>query len=172
MKVPGFEQLCARAQGYMDGGDWDEARAAWLGALALAPASGDAMLELSYVESLSGHHRAARDWAVRAAKAAPRTEEGLQSLVRRLRTFNEVPLLRELAGRLLLQRPAPVRLLVECARQLGILNDFGLALRCAQAAADNAPGDIAARLVRGQLLAHHGHLEQAASDFNWALARN
>jgi tetratricopeptide (TPR) repeat protein len=156
----------------MDARDWDQARTAWLGALALAPDSGEAMLELSYVESLSGHHRAGRDWAVRAANAAPGSAEELVSLIRRLRTFNEVPLLRELAGRLLAQRPAPVPLLVECARQLGILNDFGLALRCAQAAAEAAPGDIAARLVRGQMLAHHGRLEEAASDFNEVLARH
>ena len=156
----------------MDGGDWERARNDWLAALALSPGSGETMLELSYVESLSGHHRAARDWALRAAKAAPRSAEGLQSLVRRLRTFNEVPLLRQVVGDLLVQRPAPVRLLVECARQLSNLNDFDLALRCAQAAADSAPGDIAARLVRGQLLAHHGRIEPAALDFNWALARN
>src|SRR4249919_2499713 len=172
MKALTFAQLCARAQGHMDAGDWEQARTAWLGALALAPGSGEAMLELSYVESLAGHHRAGRDWAVRAAKAEPRSAEELLSLIRRLRTFNEVPLLRDLAGRLLAQHPAPVPLLVECARQLGILNDFGLALRCAQAAAEAAPGDIGARLVRGQMLAHHGRLEEAASDFNEVLARH
>ena len=172
MDVHAFEQLRARAQGHMDGGDWDRARSDWLAALALAPDSCEALLELSYVESLAGRHRAARDWTLRAARAAPRTADDLQSLVRRLRTFNEVPLLRELAGRLRAQRSAPTRLLVECARQLSNLNDFDAALQCAETAAGSAPDDIAARLVRGQLLAHHGRIEPAAADFEWALARS
>jgi hypothetical protein len=155
----------------MDGGEWGRARNEWMAALALAPDAGETMLELSYVESLAGNHRQARDWTLRAAQAAPGSTSVLHSLVRRLRTFNEVPRLREVAAMLLRQRPAPTHLLLECARQLSNLNDFGLALDCAEAAVQGSPADVSALLLRGQLLANHGRTAEAARDFENALSR-
>ena len=172
MQAHNYELLATRAERFVEAGNWREARRDWQAALTIAPDPAAVMLELSYVESLAGLHRDAHAWALRAAEARPNSPEGVHSLVRRLRTFNEVPLLRRLVGRLMVDPQTPANLLVECARQLSNLNDFGLALRCAQAAAARAPEHIAARLVRGQLLAHHGRLDDAASDFDWALARN
>ena len=73
-----------------------------------------------------------------------------------MRTFNEVPVLHQLVQRLLATPATPHSLLVECARQLSNLNDFALALTCAEAAVALVPSDPAARLVRGQLLANYG----------------
>lgn len=172
MAVPTLEQIRTRAGRQLEAGNWSAARAEWLGALHLDPASAEVMLELSYVESLAGHYRLARDWTLRAAQSGPHAADTVLSLVNRLRTFNEVPVLRGLIAPLLDARRSPQGLLVECARQLSNLNDFGLALQFAQAATANAPGDLAARLVRGQLLSQLGRIDQAASDFNWALQRN
>lgn len=172
MASPTFKQLSERAARQVEVGNWDAARADWLDALAIAPDPAEAMLELSYMESLAGHYRIARDWALRAAQTGPRSIDAMLSLVRRLRTFNEVPRLRDIAQRLLNAKDAPHGVLMECARQLSNLNDFGLALQCAEAAAAMAPGDVPARLVRGQLLAHHARVDEAAADFNWALQRN
>ena len=167
-----FKQLSERAASRVETGNWDAARADWLDALAIAPDPAEAMLELSYVESLAGHYRVARDWVLRAAQAGPRSIDAMLSLVRRLRTFNEVPRLRDIARHLLDARDTPHGVLVECARQLSNLNDFDLALQCAEAATAMAPGDVPARLVRGQLLAHHARVDEATTDFNWALQRN
>lgn len=172
MASPTLEQISERATRQVDAGNWEAARAEWLQALALAPGSAEVMLELSYVASFAGHYRDAREWALRAVRAGPRSIDAVLSVVHRLRTFNEVPILRGLIAFLLDNRRVPHDLLVEFARQLSNLNDFGLALRCAQAAVAEAPADLAARLVRGQLLASYGRIEEALADFQWVLQRN
>lgn len=166
-----FEQISQRAQDNAEAGNWEAARKDWLDALAIAPGAVDVMLELSYVESLSGHYRVARDWALRAAKIGPSTSEAVVSLLHRLRTFNETLVIRAIVSRLLDGNGTPAALLVECAKQLSSVNDFDLALRCAEVATAKAPADLAARLVRGQLLAHHGRIDAAATDIRWALDR-
>lgn len=170
--APNFRQISERAVLQMEAGNWDAARAQWLDALAVAPDSAEVMLELSYVESLAGHYRIAREWTLRAVQAGSRSPDAALSLVQRLRTFNEVPLLRGIVATLLENREAPPGLLVECARQLSNLNDFDMALRCAMAAVAKAPADLSARLVRGQLLAQHACIEEAERDFEWVLQRN
>jgi len=156
----------------MESGNWPLARDGFQQALSLEPGHAYAMLQLSYVESFADRYRAARDWALRAAAVQPAQPEVLHELARRLRTFNEVPALRDIATRLLGGGSATPRLLVECARLLADVNDLGLALRCAEAAVAMAPGDMAARLIRGQLLAHHARVAEAGNDFDWVLSRN
>ena len=172
MASPTFQQASERAALQTEAGNWDAARTHWLEALALAPDSAEVMLELSYVESFAGHYRTAREWTLRAVQAGPRSIDAVLSLVQRLRTFNEIPILRGVVAALLGNPRTPPGLLVECARQLSNLNDFGLALRCAEAAMAKAPVDWSARLVRGQLLANHARIEEAAVDFEWVLQRN
>ena len=172
MAQPNIELLSRRAVGHAEAGDWDAARADWLGALDIAPASAEVMLELSYVESLAGRYRDAREWALRAAQAGPRSFESMSSLVKRLRTFNEGAALHEFAAGLLEDRCTPHGLLVECAMQLSNLNDFDLALQCAESATTKAPADPVARLVHGQLLAHHGRTGRAIEELTGTLARN
>lgn len=159
-----FRQLAERAELQLAAGNWDAARALWLEALALVPDSAEAMLELSYVESLAGRYRIARDWTLRAVQARPRSVEGLAMLVQRLRTFNDVPVLRGIAGGLVANPGVPHGLLVECARQLSNLNDFTLALQCAEAAVARAPVDPAARMVRAQLLVQHARIDEATGE--------
>lgn len=130
------------------------------------------MLELSYIESFTDNYRLAHDWTLRAARAPLGTIDTTLSLLRRLRTFGEDVALRELALHLLDDGDSSHGLLTECAKQLYNLGDFDLALRCAEAALAKAPHDLQARLQRGQLLASHGRLDDAAVDFEWVLARN
>jgi len=168
-----FVQVSQHAEQLMQAGDWSLARDAWLGALEIAPDQAQVMLELSYLESLAGNYRLARDWALRAARSRPRCVEGMVSLVHRLRTFNEVAVLRGIAlGLLDMKGAGPLRVLVECASQLSNLNDFDLALRCAEAAVDASAEDLPARLVRGQMLAHFGRFDRAEADFRMVLERN
>jgi tetratricopeptide (TPR) repeat protein len=171
MATPTFRQISEHAVLQMEAGNWDAAREHWLSALALVPDSAEVMLELSYTESSADQYRVARDWALRAAKAPPRSIDAVMTLMQRLRTFNEVPTLRGIAAALSGRQQAPTALLVECARHLSNLNDFDVALRCAQAAVAKAPADWSARLVRGQLLANYGRTEEAADDFEWVAQR-
>ena len=160
----------ARAARDMEAGDWAAARAGYARVLELDPANTDAMLQSSYVESFAGRHRAANGWALRAAAGAPpRSPEAMLELVRRLRTFNEAAALRGYAERLLSLPHLPHRVLVEVASQSAILNDFDAALRHAETAVRMAPGDPLARLVRGQLLAHFGRVDEATGDFEAVL---
>ena len=171
MAAPTFRQIHQNAALEMEAGNWTAARAHWLSALALVPDSTEVMLELSYTESFADHYRAARDWALRAARTPPRCLDDVLTLMQRLRTFNEVPTLRGIAAVLLASQRTPPALLVECARHLSNLNDFDMALRCAQAAVGKAPTDAPARLVRGQLLANYGRALEAAADFEWVSQR-
>ena len=159
MAPPTYKQSSELATLQMEAGNWEAARSHWMDALALAADPAEVMLELSYVESLAGHFRVAREWTLRAVQAGPGSIDAVFSLVQRLRTFNEVPILRGVVAALLGNQRTPHELLVECARQLSNLNDFGMALRCAEAAMAKAPADWNARLVRGQLLAHHARIE-------------
>lgn len=172
MESAAFESLNARATRHAEAGDWAAARADWLEALAIEPGSIAVMLEISYVESLSGRYRSARDWVLRAARAEGGSVDDAVALLQRLRTFNEAAAVREIAKRLLADAHAPHAVLAECGRQLSTLNDAGLALRCAKAALAKAPADLDARLLRGQLLADHGRIEEAAADIEWTLSRN
>lgn len=172
MSPTNLESPGNRAMRHAEAGNWDAARAAWMEALVLAPDSADIMLELSYVESLAGNYRHARDWTLRAARASSHSVDAVPALVKRLRTFNDASLLRDLVARLLDDQGTPPGVLVECATQLSNLNDFDLALECAEAAVSKAPEGLLERLVRGQLLAQQGRVEEATGEFNWALARN
>jgi tetratricopeptide (TPR) repeat protein len=168
-----IERAFARAERDAEAGDWMAAHAGYMAVLAMAPDHADAMLQLSYVESFAGRYRAANEWALRAAAAPPPARpEAMRDLVRRLRTFNEAAALRAYAGRLLALPRVPHAVLVEAASQASILNDFDTASRCAEAALRMAPGDPVARLVRGQLLAHHGRVDEAAGDFERVLRRH
>ena len=167
-----LQQLSARAERHAEAGDFKAARGDWLGALALAPASAEIMLELSYVESLAGHYRQAEEWTLRAAQARPRSIPALLSLIQRLRTFNQVLVMRHVVGGLLGNQQVPHGVLVECARQLSNVNDVDLALDCAKAAVDRGPDDLSARLFRGHLLGSHGHIDEAIADLDWVLQRN
>jgi tetratricopeptide (TPR) repeat protein len=172
MAQPTIDQLFAHAERDADAGNWPAAKAGYLRVLALAPSHADAMLQLSYIESLDGRYRGAREWVLRALAAdLPARQEALLELIGRLRTFNEGAALHGLAERLLADRRTPPRVLLEAARQLSILNDPAIALRCAEAALKATPGDPAARLVRAQLLAHQGGIDEAARDIEQVLQR-
>jgi len=167
-----LRQLRQRATHHTEAGQLDAARAAWKQALALAPESPEVMLELSYVESLADRLRMAHTWCLRAAQRPPTAPQDQISLIRRLRTFNEVPALRAFVAQLLEQARAPHAVLLECARQLSNLNEPELALRCAEKALAATPGDLSARVLRAQLLAQFNRNAEAATELDQVLAVN
>src|ERR1044072_205310 len=96
-----FDSLNARAPAFAEAGSLEAAHAAWRQALAIEPDAVGVMLELSYVDSLSGRYRAAREWVLRAARSPLRSDEDTTALLRRLRTFNEAAVLHGIVDRLL-----------------------------------------------------------------------
>ena len=166
-----IQQLGEQAARASSNGDWRGASKAYLQMLELRPGDSGLMLELSYVASLAGKYREALMWAREVADSpVGLSSETAASLVRRLRTFNEALPLQRLVAHWLEGKDAA--LLVECASQLSNMNDHDGALRCAQAAVDNAPNALAPRMIRGQLLGHFGRITEAVEDFVWVLKRN
>lgn len=135
--------------------------------LKIAPATAELLLELSYLESRVDDYRAARGWALRAARIGPASLDDAITLVRRLRTFNESRLLDGFARGLLGNSRANPILLAECAAHLSNLNLPAIALRCADAAVAAAPGSTQARLLRGQ---HQGGFGGVAQPVGIAVA--
>ncbi|MES2859535.1 MAG: sulfotransferase [Pseudomonadota bacterium] len=151
--------------------DWPVAAAGLRELVTIAPHLARAWIDLSYVESFQGHYRAAAEAARRAKHASQRTRSDTSDLLARLRTFNDGCGVRELSQALLRAPERNAELLSACALQLSNINDHALSMECARAAVMADANGIAARLVRGQVLAQHGDVDGAASDFHWCLAR-
>lgn len=162
--------LHARIRRAISDKQWESAAAGLRELIALEP-SVRAYLELSYVLSLLGNYCAASEATSAAASFPDVPREDLTDLLARLRTFNDAAGVRAIAhGLLHATVPAP-QVLTVCALQLSNLNDHALALECAQVAVSQDPSGVAARQVRGQMLAQHGALDLAEVDFNWCIER-
>lgn len=172
MNQTDLRSLHAHATHLTETGQFEVARQAWLNLLALAPDSTDILLELSYLESLAGQHRAAHDWCVRAAEAPKHSLRNPIAFIRRLRTFNQVPRLCSLATDLLAIPQPSEGALQECARQLSNLDVPDLALQCAEHACTLAPNDLGARILRAQIWADFGRIDEAERELATVLATN
>lgn len=167
-----IERAFAQAERDAEAGDWVSARVGYARVLEMDPAHVDAMLQLSYAESFAGRHRIANAWALKAAAGAmPVQAEAMLDLIRRLRTFNEAEALHCWIERLLALPAVRCPVLLEAASQASILNDFAIALRCAEAALRMAPEDPVACLVHAQLLAHYGRTIEASEGIERVLRR-
>ena len=164
-------QLRASIDAAIQRKDWPLAAKALREFATVEPHAAGALIELSYVESFLGHYRTAEESIKRARHLAVRTRSDTSDLIARLRTFNDACGLRELSLELAHAAKPDAGLLAACANQLSNLNDHARALECAQKAVAADATGIAARLVRGQMLAQHGDVDQAALDFHWCLAR-
>ena len=161
---PNFDSLLERAEGLAARRDFAQARHALRTAQTLAPDDARAPLQLSYVESLDGHYRAARDAALRAHALKPRTDAALQDLVRRLRTFNDTGALRECLQRLPPLREVRIPLLLTFAAQLSYLNRQDEALALLDEALRGDPDYPPTRVSRGQVLTYLGRFDEAEAD--------
>ena len=155
-----------------ESGQYDAAREAWLDIHRSRPDAGEIMLQLSYVESFAGRFRAAHEWCLRACSHPPAGTQDQISLIRRLRTFNEIPRLCAFATDRLHSQSGDSAVLSECARQLSNVNDAELALRCVEAALATNPRDLGVRVLRAQLWADFGRDADARSELQAVLATN
>lgn len=148
-----------------EAGDFKGAFGAWRNVLRLAPGSMEAKIELSYLESISGNYRGAREWALEASKSRSHSPRESIALLQRLRTFNAGELICALARKLICAEDVSSLVLAECARQLSNLNVFDLALDCADRAVQIDSTCSKSRLMRARLRTFHGDIELARKDY-------
>ena len=159
-----IDSLLERAERMAAQRDFAQARQGLHAAQTLAPDDARAPLQLSYVESLGGHYRAAREAALRAHALKPRNEASLQELVRRLRTFNEAGAIRDLLQRLPPLRELGIPLLLTMAAQLSYLNRQEEALALLDEARRGDPDYPPTLVSRGQVLTYLGRFDEAEAD--------
>lgn len=151
--------------------EWPQARACFNTLLARSPEDPKVLVQLSYIESLAGHYRAARDYAIRANRAKPRDPAIIRELVARLRTFNEAQALHECVERLMPLDRIPIPLLLACAAQYSYLNEQERALVLLDEARRADPAYPATLLARAQVLTYLGRFDQAEADILTCLRR-
>ena len=83
------QSLWQQAELHASRKEWPQAIASFEALLGQSPNDAKVLVQLSYVESLAGHYRAARAYALRAHDARSRDPEVTRELVARLRTFND-----------------------------------------------------------------------------------
>ena len=162
--MTGPNDVLAAAEGHIAAGNMPAARALLLRLLEDRPRDGAILVRLSYLESLAGHYRVARDYALRANATPPRDMRVSIDLVSRLRTFNEVAALRGHLERLPPPDRLPIPLLLTIAAQLSYLNQQEDALQLLDEARRGDPDYPPMLLARGQVLTYLGRFDEAEQD--------
>lgn len=166
-----IRQLLADAERHATQKDWPRAIECYESVLALKPDDANVLVQLSYVHSLSGHYRTARDYALRAAAAKPSDPQVIKELIARLRTFNEAGALHECIARLPKLEQVSIPLLLAFAAQLSYLNEQEPALVFLDEAKRADPDYPVTLLARAQILTYLGRFDEAEADLQRALAR-
>ena len=151
--------------------EWPEAVSCFETILAVSPGDPKVLSQLSYVESLAGHYRKARDFILEASKARSRDPDTAREIVARLRTFNEAGVLKRYVAS---QGPVdrmPIPLLLASAAQFSYLNDQAGALRLLDEAKRGDPDYPPTLLSRGQVLMYLGRFEEARADLAKVMRR-
>lgn len=166
-----IQKLLAEAESHAARKEWPRAIASYETALKLAPGDANVLVQLSYVNSLAGHYRTARDYALRAAAAKPRDLQTIKELIARLRTFNEAGALHECIARLPPLEQVSIPLLLAFAAQLSYLNEQAAALVFLDEAKRADPDFPPTLLSRGQVLTYLGRFDEAEEDLRRVLSR-
>jgi tetratricopeptide (TPR) repeat protein len=166
-----LSEIFAAAERHVAGGHHDDARNLLEAVLRKLPEHPETLLRLSYLESLAGHYRAARGYALRAAATHPRDAAVSQDLLRRLRTFNEMAAIRGYLDGLPPLREVGIPVLLTIAAQLSYLNLQEDALRLLDEAARGDPDYPPTLVSRGQVLTYLGRFDEAERDLLRCTAR-
>jgi tetratricopeptide (TPR) repeat protein len=156
--------LHQRAELHASRKEWQQAAACFKLMLDQKPGDPGVLVQLSYIESLAGHYRAARDYALRAHGARPRDPAVIGELVARLRTFNAAEALHECIDGLKPFNRVPIPLLLACAAQYSYLNEQERALALLDEAFRGDPDYPATLMARGQVLMYLGRFDESETD--------
>ncbi|MET1160976.1 MAG: sulfotransferase [Pseudoxanthomonas sp.] len=158
------QSLWQRAELHASRKEWPDAAACFRSLLAMHPGDAKVLVQLSYIESLAGHYRMARDYALRAHASRPRDADTIKELIARLRTFNETAALNECIDRLQPLSAVSIPLLIAFAAQLSNLNEQERALVLLDEAKRGDPGYPPVLLARGQVLTYLGRFDEARAE--------
>lgn len=133
------------------------------------PGSAFVLLQMSYVESLHGSYRKARDFALQACRAGSDDVGILKDICNRLRTFNEVLELREFITKVCDKSQISPSLLVSFAGQLNNLNDSHGAIALLDHAKTAHRLSPEVMVARASTLIHLGRFDEAEAELRRAL---
>ena len=165
------DPLWQQAEWHASRKEWPQAIASFQALHARRPNDARVLVQLSYVHSLAGAYRDAREFALRAAALAPREPAVVAELVARLRTFNAAPALHALVKA---QGPldrVPIPLLLAIAAQYSYLNEQERALALLDEARRGDPEFPPTLLARAQVLMYLGRFDEAQIDARAAVKR-
>lgn len=168
---PSIPQLSKLADQHAAQRNWQQARSIYHAILALQPEHAPTLVQLSYVESLSGAYRSAREYALRAWRAGTRDPATLSELVKRLRTFNESGALRSCLRESGPLEGLPIPLLIAFAAQFSYLNLQEEALELLNEAKRADPQYPPTLMARAQVLTYLGRFSGAEQDLQVCLRR-
>lgn len=151
--------------------EWVEAIQCFKALLARSPTQVEVLVQLSYVESLAGHYRAARDYALQAQAGNAADTAILGELIARLRTFNEATAIFECIDRLPPLEQLDIALLITLGAQLSYLNQQERALVFLDEAKRADPFFPPTLLARAQVLIYLGRFQEAEADLTRSIKR-
>ncbi len=159
-----FAALGALAERQAAAGALSDAIAIHQQALALRPGDPGTLIQLSYLHSMLGHYRQARDYTLQALRSGTSLPAVLAELLPRLRTFNEGPALLACVQRLLPMSRIPIPVLLAIASQLTYFNLPERAITFLDEAFMADPQYPPTCLARAQVAIYLGRLQQAEDD--------
>jgi tetratricopeptide (TPR) repeat protein len=163
--------LLHRAEALAASRHWSEAIAFYEQALALVPNEPYTLVQLSYVNSLYGKYRRAEEFALAAAQAETTDPSVLAELLRRLRTFNQVPAMLACIERAKPLSGMSIPLLIVAAAQLTYVNLPERAIELLDEAHRADPDYPTTLLARTQVLTYLGRFAEAEEDVARAIRR-
>ncbi len=166
-----IKRLWSKGESHSAARRWDAARACFEAVLADDPGNAAALLQLSYVCSLQGAYRNAREYALAAHRRRPQEPATVIELVQRLRTFNEAAAIREIFEGLPPLDRVPIRELLVLASVMSNLNEQTFALKLLDEALWGDSAYPPALSARGQLLGYFGRFDDAERDIEACIAR-
>ena len=166
-----IEDLRSQISGHIKERRWLDAADGLEGLLRYLPDNQEVLLQLSYMRSLAGDYRSASSAAVRAARRVSQDPEIVSDLLSRLRTFNEIGVLKDFVNKMGKPRFLPIPVLLAIGSQLSYLNLQEEALLYLDEAKRGDPNYPPALLSRAQVLTYLARFDEAADDIMAALRR-
>ncbi|TMN17145.1 sulfotransferase [Pseudoxanthomonas sp. X-1] len=171
MSQDSYDALLARAEQAASQRQFAEAITLYEQALALRPGDAQTLLQLSYVHSLSGRYRRARRYAMDAWATGTHSPKALMELLPRLRTFNEIPAMRDCVQRMMPVSRMSIPVLLKAAAHLSYANLPDEAIGLLDEARRADPDYPPTLLARTQVLTYLGRFREAEQDVSHALKR-
>lgn len=151
--------------------DWDGAIAAYERVLEQLPDEPYTLVQLSYMHSLRGSYRRAKNFALAAARTGTTDAKILAELLPRLRTFNKAPELLACIERAGPPTRMPIPLLIAAGAQLSYLNLPERAIDYLDEARRADPDYPTTLLARTQILTYLGRFDDAEQDVERVIRR-